>query len=102
MYSLRCTIDSDIPLNEGCLAPITIHIPKGSVLNPSDFVAISGSTIASQRVTDLILRAFQACGASQGCANSLGWGMGGKDPDSGKVLPGWNYGESIGGGSGAG
>ncbi|RDW64243.1 putative hydantoinase b oxoprolinase protein [Coleophoma crateriformis] len=102
MYALRCMIDSEIPMNEGCLTPVKIKIPKGSILNPSAFVAISGSTIASQRVTDLILRAFEACGASQGCANSVGWGIGGKDPLTGVVTPGWNYGESIGGGSGAG
>ncbi|TVY56694.1 Uncharacterized protein LCER1_G003002 [Lachnellula cervina] len=102
MYALRAMINSDIPLNEGCLAPIRITIPPSTVLNPSDAVAISGSTIASQRVTDLILKAFHACAASQGCANALGWGMGGKDADTGLVRPGWNYGESIGGGSGAG
>lgn len=102
MYALRAMINSDIPLNEGCLAPIRISIPASTVLNPSDAVAISGSTIASQRITDLILKAFQACAASQGCANALGWGMGGKDAETGLVRPGWNYGESIGGGSGAG
>ena len=102
IYSIRCLVDLDIPLNEGCLAPCDIRVPIGTVLNPTASVAICGSTLASQRVVDLILRAFGRYGASQGCANSLGWGMGGKNPQTGAVEPGWNYGESIGGGVGAG
>ncbi|KAF2086298.1 5-oxoprolinase, partial [Saccharata proteae CBS 121410] len=102
IYALRCMINLEIPLNQGCLNPVDIRVPKGSILNPTGFVAVCGSTIASQRVTDVILRAFGVCAASQGCANSFGWGAGGKDPDTGRVLPGWNYGEALGGGSGAG
>lgn len=102
IYALRCLINLEIPLNQGCLNPITIIVPKGSILNPTSSVAICGSTIASQRITDTIFRAFGACAASQGCANSFGWGMGGKDSVTGEVTKGWNYGEAIGGGSGAG
>ncbi|PSN70257.1 hypothetical protein BS50DRAFT_548249 [Corynespora cassiicola Philippines] len=105
IYTLRCLIDLDIPLNEGCLKPCEVRVPEGSVLNPTPAVAICGSTLASQRVIDVILRAFAAFrgyGASQGCANALGWGMGGKNPETGKIEPGWNYGESMGGGVGAG
>ncbi|KAF5011015.1 hypothetical protein FDECE_2822 [Fusarium decemcellulare] len=102
IYSLRCLIDLDIPLNQGCLSPVEIRIPKGTVLNPQPSVAICGSTLASQRVIDTILRAFHCVAAFQGCASSFGWGMGGRDPDTGKIKPGWNYGESIGGGTGAG
>ncbi|KAH7114005.1 Hydantoinase B/oxoprolinase-domain-containing protein [Dactylonectria estremocensis] len=102
IYSIRCLLGTDVPLNEGCLAPVEIHVPPGSVLNPTPTVAICGSTLASQRVIDTILRAFGRYGASQGCANSFGWGMGGKDAETGKITPGWNYGESIGGGVGAG
>lgn len=102
IYSLRCLIDIEIPLNEGCLAPVEIKVPKGSVLNPQPSVAICGSTLASQRVIDTILRAFNCVAAFQGCASSFGWGMGGRDPATGEIKPGWNYGESIGGGTGAG
>ncbi|KAJ5804558.1 uncharacterized protein N7518_000861 [Penicillium psychrosexuale] len=77
IYSVRCLLDADIPLNDGCLSPIDIRIPKGSVLRPSASVAICGSTLASQRVIDTILRAFESCAAFSGCANSFGWGMGG-------------------------
>ncbi|PYH85591.1 putative 5-oxoprolinase [Aspergillus uvarum CBS 121591] len=102
IYTTRCLIDEDIPLNDGCLAPIDIRIPRGSILRPSAAVAICGSTLASQRVIDTILRAFGRCAAFSGCANSFGWGLGGKDPVTGTITPGWNYGETVGGGCGAG
>lgn len=102
IYTIRCLVNIDIPLNEGCLSPVEIRVPEGSMLNPSPAVAICGSTLASQRVIDTILRAYGRYGASQGCASSFGWGLGGRDPQTGKVTPGWNYGESIGGGVGAG
>jgi 5-oxoprolinase (ATP-hydrolysing) len=102
IYSIRCLIKLEIPLNDGCLRPVDIRVPAGCVLNPTPKVAICGSTLASQRVVDVILRAFGTHGASQGCANSFGWGMGGLDARTGKIMPGWNYGESIGGGVGAG
>lgn len=102
IYTIRCLVDVEIPLNEGCLAPVDIRVPKGSILNPSPAVAVCGSTLASQRIVDTILRAFGRCAASQGCANSFGWGMGGRDPESGKIVPGWSYGEALGGGVGAG
>ncbi|KAI1874281.1 uncharacterized protein JN550_002860 [Neoarthrinium moseri] len=102
IYTLRCLIDLEIPLNEGCLVPIEVRAPKGSILNPTSSVAICGSTIASQRVIDTILRAYRVVAAFQGCASSFGWGMGGRDPETGEIKPGWNYGESIGGGTGAG
>lgn len=101
IYTIRCLVDSEIPLNEGCLSPVELRVPPGSILNPSPAVAICGSTLASQRVIDTILRAFGRHAASSGCANSFGWGMGGKDPQTGKVIPGWNYGETVGGGVGA-
>ncbi|KAF4538168.1 uncharacterized protein LTHEOB_10938 [Lasiodiplodia theobromae] len=101
IYTLRCLIDLDIPLNEGCLKPVDIRIPKGSILRPGPNAAICGSTPASQRIIDVILRAYGRVAAFQGCANSFGWGMGGRNPD-GSIAPGWNYGESLGGGTGAG
>ncbi|KAF8013717.1 hypothetical protein BT93_I1550 [Corymbia citriodora subsp. variegata] len=92
IYCLRCLVDVDIPLNQGCLAPVKIHIPKGSFLSPSDKAAVvGGNVLTSQRVTDVILTAFQACACSQGCMNNLTFG----DNTFG-------YYETIGGGSGAG
>jgi 5-oxoprolinase (ATP-hydrolysing) len=67
-------VTRDIPLNQGCLAPITVRIPKGSLLNPSDTAAVvGGNVLTSQRVTDVVLRAFRAAAASQVRALSGSW-----------------------------
>lgn len=92
IYCLRCLVDVDIPLNQGCLAPVSIHIPKGCFLSPSDKAAVvGGNVLTSQRITDVVLTAFQACACSQGCMNNLTFG----DRTFG-------YYETIAGGSGAG
>ncbi|EFA77516.1 hypothetical protein PPL_12118 [Heterostelium album PN500] len=92
IYSLRCLVRRDIPLNQGCLNPITINIPQGTILYPSeDAAVVGGNVLTSQRVTDVILLSFGACAASQGCMNNLTFG----DESIG-------YYETIGGGSGAG
>ncbi|KAK2975095.1 hypothetical protein RJ640_014457 [Escallonia rubra] len=92
IYCLRCLVDVDIPLNQGCLAPVRIYIPKGSFLSPSDKAAVvGGNVLTSQRITDVVLTAFQACACSQGCMNNLTFG-----DDT------FGYYETIGGGSGAG
>ncbi|KAL3462736.1 Hydantoinase B/oxoprolinase-domain-containing protein [Aspergillus heterothallicus] len=104
IYTLRLLIGTDIPLNQGCLAPIDVVIPKGSFLNPSAGPAVcAGNTQTSQRLVDVILRAFRAAAASHGCMNCLGFfGEGGVD-SAGKGLRGYAYafGETICGGSGA-
>jgi 5-oxoprolinase (ATP-hydrolysing) len=76
IYCLRCLLpSSDIPLNQGCLNPITILIPDGCILKPSPIAAVvGGNVLTSQRVTDVVLRAFNACAASQGCMNNLTFG----------------------------
>lgn len=92
IYALRCLVDEDIPLNQGCLNPIKIIIPENSILSPSDGAAVAGGNVlTSQRVTDVIFGAFGACAASQGCMNNLTFG----DETMG-------YYETIGGGAGAG
>lgn len=94
IYCLRCLLPDimDIPLNQGCLQPITIVLPNQSLLYPSSTAAVvGGNVLTSQRVTDVILRAFEACAASQGCMNNLTFGDGTM-----------GYYETIAGGSGAG
>jgi 5-oxoprolinase (ATP-hydrolysing) len=92
IYCLRSLVDVDIPLNQGCLAPVKIRIPAGSFLSPSDKAAVvGGNVLTSQRITDVVLTAFQACACSQGCMNNLTFG-----DDT------FGYYETIGGGSGAG
>jgi len=92
LYSLRCMIDQEIPLNQGCLNPIEVIIEEGSLLAPSENAAVvGGNVLTSQRITDVILKAFRACAASQGCMNNFTFGN-----------ENFGYYETIGGGAGAG
>ena len=103
IYCLRALINSDIPLNQGCLNPVDIRIPQSSLLSPSRTAAVvGGNVLTSQRITDVVLRAFGACAASQGCTNNLTFGTGGKLSDDGVHVDGWGYYETIAGGAGAG
>jgi 5-oxoprolinase (ATP-hydrolysing) len=102
IYCLRCLISENIPLNQGCLKPIHVKIPKHSFLSPSDKAAVvGGNVLTSQRVTDVVLKAFQACAASQGDCNNLTFGFGGNQTGEEEVK-GFGYYETIAGGSGAG
>uniref|UniRef100_K3WI67 5-oxoprolinase n=1 Tax=Globisporangium ultimum (strain ATCC 200006 / CBS 805.95 / DAOM BR144) TaxID=431595 RepID=K3WI67_GLOUD len=95
IYCLRCLLTGeDLPLNQGCLTPIEVIFPKdGSILNPSaDAAVVGGNVLTSQRITDVILKAFAASAASQGCMNNLTFGS--------ATLGG--YYETIAGGAGAG
>ncbi|WKY04054.1 hypothetical protein Q1695_005210 [Nippostrongylus brasiliensis] len=92
IYCLRCLVGKDIPLNSGCLNPITISIPEGTILSPSESAAVvGGNVLTSQRLCDVILGAFEAVAASQGCMNNVTFG----DETMG-------YYETIAGGAGAG
>ncbi|KAI7906358.1 Hydantoinase B/oxoprolinase-domain-containing protein [Cokeromyces recurvatus] len=103
IYCIRCLVNQSIPLNSGCLEPITIKIPTNSILSPSERCAVvGGNVLTSQRLVDVVLKAFEACAASQGCCNNLTFGKGGKDETTGKTTTGWGYYETIAGGSGAG
>ncbi|KAK3069742.1 hypothetical protein LTR53_011679 [Teratosphaeriaceae sp. CCFEE 6253] len=102
IYCLRCLISEDIPLNQGCLSPVTVLIPKKSFLSPSGAAAVvGGNVLTSQRVTDVVLKAFNACAASQGDCNNLTFGFGG-NVEGEKAVRGFGYYETIAGGSGAG
>ncbi|KAG5268176.1 hypothetical protein AALO_G00209110 [Alosa alosa] len=92
IYCLRCMVGQDIPLNQGCLAPIKVIIPPGSILQPSQNAAVvGGNVLTSQRVVDVIFHAFEVCAASQGCMNNVSFGS----ERSG-------YYETVAGGAGAG
>ncbi len=102
IYCLRCLISQDIPLNQGCLKPINVKIPPNSFLSPSDKAAVvGGNVLTSQRITDVILKAFRACAASQGDCNNLTFGFGG-NVEGEETTEGFGYYETIAGGSGAG
>ena len=68
IYALRCMVRRDVPLNQGCLAPVEVVIPEGCLLNPSaEAAVVGGNVLTSQRVTDVVLKAFGAAAASQVC-----------------------------------
>jgi len=91
IYAIRVMLNEDIPLNEGIIEPIKIVTKKGTILNPSKDAAVVGANVTtSQRIVDVILKAFGACAASQGCMNNIIFG----DESFG-------YYETIGGGAGA-
>ena len=110
IYVMRLLIGADIPLNQGCLAPTKVYIPKGSFLNPSNGPAVCcGNTLTSQRLVDLLLKTFQAASGSQGCMNCFGFFGNSTVPDREGEPPSddtpgciFNYGETICGGEGAG
>ncbi|KAH7367763.1 Hydantoinase B/oxoprolinase-domain-containing protein [Plectosphaerella cucumerina] len=103
MYCLRSMISADIPLNQGCLEPIRLVCPENTILSPSPGAATVGCTTeTSQKLADLIFRAFNAAAASQGTMNNLTFGRGGTDPATGLVTKGFGYYETIAGGAGAG
>lgn len=92
LYSLRCLIKKDLPLNYGCLIPITMKVEPGSLLDPSPEAAVvGGNVLTSQRVVDVILKAFGVAAASQGCMNNFTFGN-----------ERFGYYETVGGGAGAG
>ncbi|PYI08427.1 hypothetical protein BO78DRAFT_441950 [Aspergillus sclerotiicarbonarius CBS 121057] len=92
IFALRCMVDSDIPLNHGCLAPVHVRVPEPSLLNPAPASAVcAGNVLTSQRIVDVIFKTLRVCAASQGCMNNLSFGN-----DE------FGYYETIAGGSGAG
>ena len=92
LYVFRCMVDDDIPLNEGCLKPIEIVIPEGSMLAPRYPAAVVGGNVeTSQAVTDALFAAFGAMASAQGTMNNLTFGN-----------DRYQYYETIAGGAGAG
>jgi 5-oxoprolinase (ATP-hydrolysing) len=92
LYAVRLLIDQPVPLNDGCLRPVTLHVPEGSMLHPRHPAAVvAGNVETSQAITDALLLAFGAMAGSQGTMNNFTFG----DATH-------QYYETIAGGSGAG
>ena len=92
LYVFRSLITDDIPMNEGCLEPLDIVIPQGSLLSPVYPAAVvAGNVETSQCVTDALFGALGALAASQGTMNNLSFGN-----------ERFQYYETIAGGAGAG
>jgi 5-oxoprolinase (ATP-hydrolysing) len=92
LYVFRSLVDDDIPLNAGCLKPLAIIIPEGSMLNPRYPAAVvAGNVETSQCLTDTLYGALGVMGASQGTMNNFTFGN-----------DRYQYYETISSGSGAG
>jgi 5-oxoprolinase (ATP-hydrolysing) len=92
LYVFRTLVDDDIPMNEGCLRPITLIVPTGSMLNPTPLAAVvAGNVETSQVITDALYGALGVLAASQGTMNNFTFGDGRRQ-----------YYETICGGAGAG
>jgi len=75
LYVFRTLVAENIPLNEGCLTPLTIRIPENSLLAPTYPAAVvAGNVETSQCVTDALLGALDACASAQGTMNNFTFG----------------------------
>ncbi len=75
LYVFRTLVDDDIPLNQGCLEPLDIRVPAGSMLNPEwPAAVVAGNTEVSQAIADALFAALGAMASSQGTMNNLLYG----------------------------
>ncbi|RXA16373.1 5-oxoprolinase [Methanosarcina sp. MSH10X1] len=75
LYAFRTLVRSDIPLNAGCLMPLEIIIPEGSLLKPVPPAAVvAGNVETSQYIVDALFGALGALAASQGTMNNFTFG----------------------------
>jgi len=75
LYVLRCLVQEDIPLNEGCLVPIDLIVPAGSLIDPpAGSAVVAGNTEISQALATTLLVALNAAAASQTTMNNLLFG----------------------------
>ena len=92
LYVFRTLVADSIPLNDGCMRPITLKVPEGSMLNPRFPAAVvAGNVETSQVITDCLFAAMGALAPSQGTMNNFTFGS-----------DRYQYYETIAGGAGAG
>ncbi len=92
LYVFRTLIDEPIPLNAGCLRPLTIIVPRGSMLDPvAPAAVVAGNVETSQCIVDTLYGALGLQAASQGTMNNFTFGN-----------EQYQYYETIAGGAGAG
>jgi 5-oxoprolinase (ATP-hydrolysing) len=92
LYVVRTLIDEAVPMNDGCLKPVTIIVPEGSMLRPRHPAAVvAGNVETSQVVTDALFGALGVMAGAQGTMNNFTFG---NDRHQ--------YYETIAGGAGAG
>jgi N-methylhydantoinase B len=101
-YAVRAVTDPDIPTNAGCFRPITLELPKGSVVNPMEPAPVNSRTATIKRITGCILGALKDVAPDRvpadNCGEMLALMFGGRYGDGTAFVTG----ELIAGGSGAG
>ncbi len=105
-YVFRCLLGLDVPNNSGCLEPVRVIAPEGSVVNARKPAPVAGGNVeTSQRIVDVLLGALAQAvpgaipAASQGTMNNIT--IGGEDPRFTPPTP-YTYYETIAGGAGGG
>lgn len=92
LYVMRTLIDAAVPMNDGCLRPVRLIVPDGSMLNPDAHAAVvAGNVETSQALCDALFAALGAMAGAQGTMNNFTFG----DATH-------QYYETIAGGAGAG
>ncbi len=92
LYVFRTLVDDDIPLNAGCLVPLTVTVPAGCMLNPNPPAAVvAGNVETSTCITNALYGALGVMASSQPTMNNFTFGN-----------ETHQYYETISGGSGAG
>ncbi len=75
LYVFRTLVGSDIPMNEGCMKPLNLIVPTGTMINPNAPAAvISGNTEVSQAIADTLYGALGVVAGSQGTMNNFVYG----------------------------
>jgi 5-oxoprolinase (ATP-hydrolysing) len=75
LYVFRCLVGEDIPLNDGCLKPVTLRIPPGTFLSPAPGAAVvAGNTEVSQAACNALFGALGRLACSQGTMNNVVFG----------------------------
>ncbi len=75
LYVFRCLVGDDIPLNDGCLKPLTLVIPPGTFLSPHPGAAVvAGNTEVSQATCNAIFGALGVIACSQATMNNFLFG----------------------------
>jgi len=72
LFTLRCMMDPTIPSTEGCIRPITVTAPKGSLVNAAKPAAVWQRMLVCQSLIDLIMTAFDGIGLDRAIADSAG------------------------------
>ncbi len=104
LYAVQLAVGEEIPANAGLLRPLTLKLPRGSVVDADFPAAVAGGNVeTSQRIVDVVLRALATALPERipaaSCGTMSNFALGGREARSGRQVA---YYETIAGGAGAG